>query len=284
MSACAPSRGRCAAPKKFCNTIGVESVTLFDMTQTLALVLLAASVLPAADLPTAARFADAGQRLVPHYAAGGAWTTRVRVANPLPSVQRYRLSAYNPQGNTQTLRFNDTSAAQFEADIPAFGVSDVTLTSTEGLKTGFLSVFFLTDTRVRLPVTVFFRTTDPYNTEGAVSWDSKEDIQSQFIPYDNTSGSQTGIAVADVMPLGGSSSARVDMDCYDQFGNSIGSAPALTVGAQQASFDLGDRLNASRGNKGVCTFTLRDGSAAPQPWALTGLSLQFKGVNFLPLK
>lgn len=248
-------------------------------------VLITASVVSAADLDTAARYASAGQRLIPHYAAGGAWTTRVRVVNPTTVAQRFRLNAYNTQGNPQTLRFNGSGGASFEGTISPLGLSDVTLTSSDGqLKTGMMTLDFIDDPRLKLPTTVFFRTSSPYNTEGAVSWDSSSGLTSTYIQYDNTGSTTTGIALADLAPVTGLGNPRVEMTCYTEGGSQIGTITALPNGSQQAAFDLATRLNGTRGNRGICTFTFRTDAFAPVDWSVAALALQFEGVNFLPLK
>ncbi len=64
----------------------------------------------------------------------------------------------------------------------------------------------------------------------------------------------------------------------------IGSFVGLAGGEQQAAFDLGEKLPASRGAKGLCKFTYKSDYSTWPDELLSVLSLQFKGVNFLPLK
>ena len=254
------------------------------MSRIIPVLLLLPCLMPAADRQTAELYATSGQRLIPHYAAGGAWTTRVRVTNPTPVLQRFRLASFDTAGNPQTLLYSGASANQTEKDVPAHGVVDVVLTSSEGLKTGMLTLDFLLDPRLKLPVTVFFRTTDPYNTEGAVSWESSAQLLTSFVQFDNTSGGQTGIAVADVTPVPSGVGARVEMDCFNEFGTNVGFMQVLAAGKQQNAFDLGSNLAGTVGVKGLCVFTYTSNSTVPSEWSLSVLSLQFKGVNFLPLK
>ncbi len=251
-----------------------------------SLLLLATAVVPvgAADPATVQGMATVGQRLIPHYGAGGFWTTRVRVMNPTPSPQTYRLSSYNTDGAAQTLLYDGTNATQKQATIPAFGVSDTVLYSNDGLKTGLMSVEFLSDPRLKLPVTMFMRVVEPYNTEGAVSWDSAAGLLSSFVQFDNTSGGQTGVAVADLTPLPATGNPRVEMNCFSDAGGQLGTVTALTAGKQQNAFDLGTVMGATAGFKGLCTFKYMADGVTPQDWMLSVLALQFKGVNFLPLK
>lgn len=251
-----------------------------------SLLLLATAVVPAsaADKATADRLAAVGQRLIPHYGAGGFWTTRVRVMNPTPTEQRYRLSSFNTDGAAQVLLYDNVSATQKEAAIPAFGLSDTVLYSNDGLKTGLLSVEFLSDARLKLPVTMFMRVVEPYNTEGAVSWDGAAGLLSSFVQFDNTAGGQTGIAVADLSPLATVGNPKVEMNCFSDAGGQLGTMTGLTAGKQQNSYDLGTVMPGTVGFKGLCTFKYMADGVTPQDWMLSVLALQFKGVNFLPLK
>lgn len=250
----------------------------------IAFVLIFSASLFGADRAAVERYAASGQRLIPHYAAGGDWFTTVRIANPDTVVQRFRLNSFDAQGTAQQLLYNGAAKASLDGTVPAVGVVDIVLTASDGLKTGMLTLDFPDNPYMKLPVTVFYRTVPPYDTEGAVTWDGSDTLASPFIQFDNTAGTSTGMAVADLSPVPQGANTRIEVSCFDQYGNALGSFTALTAGAQQTHFDLASKLNSTGGNKGICKFRYFSDSGSSVQTDLVPLSLQFKGVNFLPLK
>ncbi|MBI5086425.1 MAG: hypothetical protein HZB13_17755 [Acidobacteria bacterium] len=250
------------------------------MYRILVCVALLSSAVFGVDRETGKRQAADAQRIIPHFAAGNEWTTTVRLINFENASAIFKLSVFDSKGNLTSVQINGSTASSYTATIPPRGLLDVVLTSSSGLKTGMLGIDFMGD--IRLPFTVFFKTTA--QMEGAVSYEEYPDQWLEFVQFDNTNGASTGIALADLRPLSTGYGARIEVTCYDHLGSELGTFAGLGGGEQQAAFDLGSKLSATRGAKGLCTFAYRSDYSSITEWDMAVLSLQFKGANFLPLK
>ena len=207
--------------------------------------------------------------------AGGGWTTTIWLINRTSAVVQASLVFHGDEGSALTLPLHVTQAGGTqEADAPTLsaaigpnstlGVATETLAAeTEGwadvLSSGNLSGF-----------AVFSNGT----AEAAVP------LQGQIgnsisLPFDNTNGASTGVALVNLAGAPASITATV----WDQSGNQIAAGPVTLTqtdanGDGHDSFMLPSRLAVTAGKRGVVQFQGNPGSASVPAGQLTGLGLR----------
>lgn len=207
--------------------------------------------------------------VIPHFAAGGehsVWLTRVAILNHSTAAVRARVSFFGPDGSPQPLPFLLGGDPSTEAEITIFGRSPLFLT-TNGLpgplRQGWLKITS-SDPTAQLSALAVFRGT----AEGEPTYEAAAAAAPpgrQFVlPFDNTAGSATALAVVNTME---SSAAPITLTARDQFGAVIGSASLDLAASGHTAFRLLDHLPITAARRG----TIELESAAE----ISSLGLQF---------
>lgn len=216
-------------------------------------------------LPTAA------ERMVPHVAAGGGWTTRMRLVNTSNAASINEFRFYDAAGASTTFAINGFETDYLPAvSVPARGFLDVTLQSTNtDLKTGTVRLKTLVGA---VPgVNVVYASTNP-KFESAV--ELKTASASTFtIGFDNRGRNSTGIALGNALNY----EQEVVLEWFDAVGLIIPVAGLDTVKIRipangQTIFTMDQRFPVTAGRTGTMRVT------GQQP-ALVGFGLKFDLAN-----
>jgi Protein of unknown function (DUF642) len=204
-----------------------------------------------------------------HIAAGGGWTTVISLINSSSSAVPVVVN----------LRAEDGSPLWIPVTSTQGGVSQ-TVTGWSFNTVMNPNTMWLISAGEQMPVTtvgwadivssgvngfaIFRQTTANGSSEGTVP------LQTQFpsvmsVPFDNTAGFITGLAVANLAPGAVSVSATM----WDHNGILLGSQTVALAGNGHTSFAFPDKLPATAGRRGVVRFESLGGGG------LTGLGLRF---------
>ena len=116
----------------FTSSIGVSMVALRGFTNERNVFLMSTLPVPTLDTTNASPLA-----VLPHFAAGGGWTTKLVLVNPTDAVLSGNAQFFSPAigysaVSPLTLTVNDVPMSGFNYSIPARGVFAVTLNSADG--------------------------------------------------------------------------------------------------------------------------------------------------------
>lgn len=191
-----------------------------------------------------------------HIAAGGGWSTVITLVNTSAAAVPLIVALHSVDGSALTLPVTTTqlgvSQTTTTASMSTTLSPDTTLLISMGGQlastvTGWADVL----TAGSIGGYAIFRWTPPTGTpqEGTVP------LQSQFpstitLPYDNTAGFSTGVALSNLS----TSSTGVLAMVYDDSGNLLGNQNIEVVGNGHTSFSLPDKLPLSAGKQGIVTF------------------------------
>ena len=90
------------------------------------------------------------------------------------------------------------------------------------------------------------------------------------LPYDNTTGFVTGVAIAN---LSAAVSATLTTTIYDENGSLLSVQPVAVPVNGHTSFALPDRLGVTAGRRGIVVFQ------SPTTGGLAGIGLRFNGLG-----
>jgi uncharacterized protein (TIGR03118 family) len=200
-------------------------------------------------------------------ASGGGWKTTMALINLSASTVNAQINLYADNGNPLslpltfpefaagtalapsiglTLSPNDSIVIQSNASTPAIGMGWADVQAT-GPLSGYL---------------IFSESTGALTTEGTAPLDSRLST-SLVLPYDNTNGYQTGVALANQA----STSQRITVTVFDQSGAQLTSSQMTLPGSGHAAFFTGSQFTQSGNQLGVIQFQSSGG--------LTGVGLRF---------
>jgi hypothetical protein len=220
-----------------------------------------------------------GQTVVetfPHYAAGGYWTTTIRIYNHLAKSQTIRLETFDPNGFPQTVSMNGGAwRNSIEVGVVANSTAEVALTANPGeIRSGRFKLTFLGGDL--LPYIVFYRDSSR-DVEGATI--RAKGTPAGLIAYDQTNGYETSIAVS---RKGSDPSGTMILQCWDKDGVFINGEPiVLRPGEIQKAYELRSIAGNLAGKKGICRVKVLE-IGEPDAYDVTTLSLSFKGKTFMP--
>jgi hypothetical protein len=206
-----------------------------------------------------------------HIAAGGSWDTVIWLINNSTAAVNVELDLYANDGSALSLPLSVTQqgAAQSltAAKLSRAIEPNTALMVDVGLQLAN-TVTGWADVLSSGPISGFaiFRTNCPTCTasEGTVPLQNAAQ-SSLIIPYDNTQGFVTGVALANLS----ASPANITATIWDEYGNRFG-APAVTIPASgHTSFVATSALPATVANRGIVQFQNASGGA------IDGIGLRF---------
>ena len=206
-----------------------------------------------------------------HIAAGGPWDTMIWLINNSTATVNVELDLHADDGSALTVPLTITQQGATQS-ITASKVSgqiapDTALMVDTGLTlantvTGWADVFSSG------PVSGFaiFRSNCSTCTpsEGTVPLQNSP-LPALVIPYDNTQGFVTGIALANLS----TTAANLTSTIWDEYGNRYGGSPIAIPASGHTSFVATTGLPATTGNRGIVQFQ------NPTGGAIDGLGLRF---------
>lgn len=214
----------------------------------------------------------AGQSgVLAHIAAGGGqWSTVITLVNPSSSQATVNVVlrgddgavlstvplTSTQQGATQTVTGGSVNAVLNPNASLLIAVGDPTVQAVVGWAEVLSSV----------PVNGFaiFRSSLGSPSEGTVPLQTGGP-SAIILPYDNSAGFVTGVALANLS----ASSATITATIWDDNGNLLGSQPISVAGAGHTSFVVSNQLTATAGKRGIVQFQSIGGGG------LSGLGLRF---------
>jgi hypothetical protein len=208
-----------------------------------------------------------------HIAAGGDWTTVISLINTSASAVSLTVNLHADDGSALTLPL--TSTLQGVTQTPTASSVSATLNPNATLVISMgrqiaTTVVGWADVVSSGPVNGYaiFRT-----TSGGLPSEGTVPLQTQFtsklvLPYDNTAGFVTGVAIANL-----STSGTVTAVMYDQNGTLLGAQSINIPGNGHASFVLPERLPLTAGKQGIVIWQSTGGNG------LSGLGLRFSSVG-----
>jgi virginiamycin B lyase len=191
-----------------------------------------------------------------HIAAGGSWTTLISLVNTTTVPISVATSFYGDDGSPLTLPITitaqgasqTTTAASVNATIKPNATLQISLgTAMQPLATGWARVLSSG------PVGGFaiFRTSSSNSpvSEGTVPLQSQA-VSAITIPYDNTGGFATGVALANLS----TSSAVLTATSWDDSGNQLGTQSITVAASGHTSFVVSTQFPETAGAGGVLIF------------------------------
>jgi hypothetical protein len=205
-----------------------------------------------------------------HIAAGGGWTTVISLINTSAAQVTLQVVLRGDDGNALGLPVTITQrgAAQTvtASSVNATLSPNETVLIATGGQTGSTQVGWA-DVQSSGPVNGYaiFR----QNTSSGTASEGTVPLQTQItsklvLPYDNTTGYVTGVALANLSSFG-----TVTASVYGVDGTLLGSQPLTIAGNGHTSFSLPERLPLTASRQGIVVFQSTGGNG------LTGLGLRF---------
>ena len=216
-----------------------------------------------AGLPLHARAACPAGPAFTHIVDGGGWKTSFYLLNQSGADADYTLFFRDDAGKPTILHFTDGRADnQVSGTIPAGGISILETTGKDAdalygasatLKSAAPeAVTGFTILRERVKGGADFETSVPLLPASAGTWS---------IPFDNSSGFSTGIAVA--VSCSGQGLAPVSVVAFDESGKQIGKASVRLPSGGHSAFLVADQLPASRDKRGVIRISCDKPASIP---------------------
>lgn len=137
-----------------------------------------------------------GAQRIPHFLDGGGWHTVIAVVNVGQDAANYNLRFWDDTGNALALPFADGTSATLAGTLAA---GATTFIETTGASTNHVQGWAEVTSAGHIGVTALFR----YTADGVDSQGTANGVlsgSSIFMPFDNTQGFTTGIAVANTNP------------------------------------------------------------------------------------
>jgi hypothetical protein len=205
-----------------------------------------------------------------HIAAGGYWDTTIWLINTSAAPVSVELDLHADDGSALSLPLEVAQQGATQS-VTAAKLSRIIGSSTALMvETGQLNniVTGWADVLSSGPVSGFaiFRTKCPACTasEGTVSLQG-ESQSTLIVPYDNTGGFITGVALANLS----ATQANITTTIWDEYGSRFGAATMTIPASGHTSFVAGSVLPATVANRGIIQFQNSSGGA------LDGLGLRF---------
>ncbi len=224
----------------FTSSIGVSMVALRGFTNERSVFLMSTLPVPTLDTTNASSLA-----VLPHFAAGAGWTTKLVLVNPTDAVLSGNAQFFSPaigdsSVSSLVLTVNDVPMSGFNYSIPARGAFAVTLNSADGnLTSGSIRITANNGSIAPSGLAIFSLMNNGVTvSEASVpiappAFALRVYTESQGAP-DAVGSSETGIAL--VNPT--SSSAVVTFELIQADGTSTGLTTSMTIppGGQMARF------------------------------------------------
>lgn len=201
--------------------------------------------------------------IFPHVVSGGSWTTRITLMNMESAPARGSVLFSDTQGDELFLEFTgiDGPVSLLDYTIPANGAISIETVPSANIQQGYalLAGFAPFGNERAVSGIVVFRQT----VEGRPPFEASVPLspitERRFrIPFDNTGGYQTGIAltVPGIDSSGGMTSTptRIEAQYWDDSGVPIGSASFHVPAFGQEAFALSAKFPALAGRRGVIEF------------------------------
>jgi len=204
-----------------------------------------------------------------HIAAGGSWTTLISLVNTTTVPISVTAEFYGDDGSPLTLPLTSTSqgasqtttAASVNATLKPNATLQISMGAQAQLATGWARVLSSG------PAGGFaiFRTSSANSpvSEGTVPLQSQA-VSAITIPYDNTGGFATGVALANLS----TSSATLTATSWDDSGNQLGTQNISMAASGHTSFVVSTQFPETAGAGGVLVFQ-------SSGVAIAGLGLRF---------
>jgi hypothetical protein len=214
--------------------------------------------------------------IIPQVATGGGWTTTIWLINRTAAPVQTTLVFHADDGTPLTLPFNITQAGtSSEANASTLneviGPNTTLVVATEAQATNVEGWADVLSNGTLSGFAVF--------QNGAVA-EAAATLQTQIgnsisLPFDNTGGYSTGVAIANLA----GAQANLTAIVWDQNGNQLASVPVTLTdldpnGNGHDSFMLPARLPATAGIRGIVQFVGNPGTAQVPAGQLTGLGLR----------
>lgn len=205
-----------------------------------------------------------------HVAAGAGWTTAMSISNPSATPVALNLVLHGNDGNSLVLPITTTqqgltqttTGTSVTANIGAYA----TILISIGNQVGPVLVGWA-DVLSSSPVIGFaiFRSTQPTGSisEGTVILETQLP-SATVLPYDNSGGFATGIALANL-----SSSSNITATVWDDAGIQVASQVLAVAAGGHSSFFLSDLLPPTVAKRGIVKFQSTSGGS------VAGLGLRF---------
>lgn len=205
-----------------------------------------------------------------HLVDGSGWSSTITIVNLDAQPATYQLKTFESSGTAMALVLNGVMATNFSGTIP--GLSAVTL-STPGNSTSLLNGWAeLTSTgRVRAQLMFDQVVSNQLVLEAAVPA-ANDKVTALAIPFDNTDGLSTGIAVAN----GSSEHVDVRMIVRDELAAFVDVKTLRLPARGKTSFAMSDRSPNSANKRGYIMLSSSNSS-------ISALALRFNGPAFTTL-
>jgi hypothetical protein len=264
-------------PSQFPQTVGQGGTVVFS-TEASALTALGLRFLPSHAFtslpayPTSSGFSsNLPRQVLSHVIDGGGWRSTITLVNTnADQPATYQLGIFDTSGDPLSLNLNGTVAATFSGSVPP--LSAVTLVSpgtSSNLVQGWADVI----ANQGLEAQLMFDELVSGQAAFEATVPSFPDQQTALaMPYDNTGGLVTGIAVAN----SGGSPASVQLTARDQSGAVTDTQTLNLAAGAKTSFTLTQMAPNSAGKSGMVQLTTANSSIA-------ALALRFNGPAFTTL-
>lgn len=205
-----------------------------------------------------------------HLAAGGGWTTDITLVNTSTTATPVTIALHNDDGSALTLPVTTTlqGVSQTSTTASVNATLNVNETLLVSLGAGSATVVGAADisSTGSLGGYAIFRQTPQTGSpsEGTVP------LQTQFpttitLPYDNTAGFATGVALLNLA----SASSTISATIWDDAGVQIGTQVFNLSGTGHLAFSLPSQLPVTAGKRGIVQFQ------SPATGGVAGIGLRF---------
>jgi hypothetical protein len=206
-------------------------------------------------------------------ADGAGWRTTVILANADTVPANFTLNFWNADGSPLPLSIGGQGMPTVTGTIPVNGTVTIASDGTSGtLSTGWGQLV----TSNEIGGTVIFRETVPGQQASEAAVPILRPVSSTtLLPYDNTNGLVTSLALVNPDPI---NQAPINATIFDQNGNQIASGLINLPPQGQQPFALPTQFPGANNQKGVAVFS------NPTGGSITGLGLRFSGAPFTSIQ
>ena len=210
------------------------------------------------------------RQVLSHVVDGGGWLSIITIVNLDPQPATYQLRTFDTSGNPLALILNGTMSTTFSGTIP--GLSSVTL-STPGTSSDLLQGWADLTSSGRIRAQLMFDQMIPGQSVFEAAVPAIGDGQTALaMPYDNTGGLVTGVAVAN----SGGSESSVQMLVRDELGAITDIKTLKLAAGAKTAFVLTEQAPNSAGKRGLIVLVAPTSS-------ISVLALRFNGPAFTTL-
>jgi hypothetical protein len=210
------------------------------------------------------------RQVLSHVIDGGGWQSIISIVNLDSAPASFTVRIFDTSGNPLSLSLNGTVASVFNGTVPAFSSITMITPATSGtLLRGWSDI--TSNQRIRAQVTFvssvpgqpMFEAAVPAIADGQGSW---------AIPFDNSNGLATGIAVVN----SGAAPSSVQIAVRDQNGGVTDNKILSLAAGEKRSFMLTEMAPNSAGNRGLVQLSTQNSS-------ISASALRFNGAAFTAL-